>query len=157
LSSSRAPWLAGVAAVFLAGGAPPPPSGPTLLSPLEQTCISSPFGPRGAAMHQGVDLAAPAGAWVRAAAAGTVLGIGRRGAAGLVVQLQHPDGSRTRYAHLGSVAPALAQGKRQVAAGERLGRVGRTGTARGTHLHFELYLGGRAVDAAPFLALPRCG
>ncbi len=132
-----------------------------LLSPLPHACISSPFGPRaiaghGIAMHNGVDLPAPAGAWVRAAAPGTVARIGRRGASGLMVELRHADGTRTRYAHLGSVTPALAGGRRHVALGERLGRVGRTGTTRGTHLHFELHATGRPVNPAPALGLAPC-
>jgi murein DD-endopeptidase MepM/ murein hydrolase activator NlpD len=125
--------------------------------PLEgPACISSPFGPRGGALHQGVDLPAPAGAWVRAAAPGRVAAIRRMGAAGLTVELLHPDGSRTRYAHLGSVTPALAGGRRTVALGERLGRIGRTGITRGTHLHFELRRGGQPIDPAPELGIAAC-
>src|SRR5918912_307727 len=70
---------------------------------------------------------APAGTWVRAAAAGQVAAVRRRGAAGLELDLRHPDGLVTRYAHLGSVAPAIASGKQAVARGELLGRVGRSG------------------------------
>jgi murein DD-endopeptidase MepM/ murein hydrolase activator NlpD len=107
-------------------------------------------------MHRGIDLPAPAGAWVTAAAAGRVVSIRRIGASGLAVELRHADGSRTRYAHLGSVTPALAEGRGEVAAGERLGRVGRTGVSRGTHLHFELFITNEAVDAAPILQLRAC-
>lgn len=129
---------------------------PVLLKPVEAACISSPFGRRGAQMHNGVDLPAPAGAWVSAAAPGRIVALRRMGASGLQVELRHSDASRTRYAHLGTVTPALAGGQRDVAMGERLGRVGRTGTTRGTHLHFELWRDGRAVDPAPSLALREC-
>jgi murein DD-endopeptidase MepM/ murein hydrolase activator NlpD len=129
---------------------------PALLNPVGATCISSPFGPRGGAMHRGIDLPAPAGAWVRAAAPGRVTVLRREGANGLMVELQHPDGTRTRYAHLGTVTPDLAQGRRSVALGERLGRVGRTGTTRGTHLHFELWRQGQPTDPAASLQLPPC-
>jgi len=133
---------------------------PSLLMPVEGACLSSPFGPRDGRMHNGVDLAAPAGAWVRAAAPGRVTSIRRSGASGLVVELRHGDSSRTRYAHLGSVTPALAGGRREVALGERLGRVGRTGTTRGTHLHFEWLpqgIGeGRPVDPAAALGAKKC-
>ena len=71
-----------------------------------------------------------------------------------MVELAHADGTRTRYAHLGTVTPALAGGQKQVAVGERLGRVGRTGTTRGTHLHFELWRQGKPTDPAQSLQLP---
>lgn len=134
-----------------------------LAPPLDPACISSPFGPRaapgprGSEMHGGIDIPAPAGAWVRAAAAGQVVAIRRRGAAGLEVELRHADGRATRYAHLGSVAPRLAGGARSVAAGERLGRIGRTGVTYGTHLHLELVVGGQRVDPAPVFGLRPCG
>ncbi len=93
-------------------------------------------------------------------APGTVAGIRRLGASGLEIDLGHRDAGgayTTRYAHLGSVAPALAMGRRTVAAGERLGRVGRTGVTHGTHVHFELHLNGAPVDPEPFFAVQRCG
>lgn len=148
-------------ALPLAAAAPPPGA---LAPPIEGACISSPFGPRGGGigprasrLHHGVDLPAAAGTWVRAAAAGQVAGIRRRGAAGLSVDIRHPGGFVTRYAHLGTVAPALAGGRRRVGRGEALGRVGRTGTTYGTHLHFELLVDGVRVDPAPHLGLDRCG
>lgn len=135
---------------------------PALQLPVSPTCISSPFGwrhavgPRApAGMHEGVDLAAPAGAVVRAAAAGRVMAIRRHGMGGLQVLLGH-GAWQTLYAHLGSVTPALAEGRRAVAAGEPLGRVGRTGVTYGTHLFFELRVGGVPADPAPWLAVPRC-
>jgi murein DD-endopeptidase MepM/ murein hydrolase activator NlpD len=129
---------------------------PALLNPVGATCISSPFGPRAGRMHRGIDLPAPAGAWVRAAAPGRITVLRRQGANGLMVELSHPDGTSTRYAHLGTVTPALAGGQKQVALGERLGRVGRTGTTRGTHLHFELWRQGQPTDPAQSLQLPPC-
>jgi murein DD-endopeptidase MepM/ murein hydrolase activator NlpD len=108
-------------------------------------------------MHWGMDIPAPAGAWVRAAAAGEVLSIRRvRAGTGLEIELRHADGRITRYAHLGSVAPRLAEGRRLVAQGEPIGRVGRTGVTYGTHLHLELVVHGERVDPAPFFGLARC-
>lgn len=135
---------------------------PGLVPPVTPACISSPFGareaagPRASRLHGGIDLPAPAGAWVGAAAAGRVAAIRRRGAAGLEIDLAHPGGWVTRYAHLGAVVPALASGKRGVAQGERLGRVGRTGITYGTHLHFELLADGARQDPARHLALSPC-
>jgi murein DD-endopeptidase MepM/ murein hydrolase activator NlpD len=107
-------------------------------------------------MHQGIDIPAPAGAWVVAVASGTVTAIRRRGGAGLEVDIRHPDGRATRYAHLGQLAPALAQGRRRLAAGERIGRIGRTGITYGTHLHLEVLEDGRPVDPGPIISLPPC-
>lgn len=138
-----------------AGGALAEPV--ALHSPLSAACIASPFGPRAGARHAGLDIPAPAGAWVRAAAAGEVLSIGRiRAGAGLEIALRHADGRITRYAHLGSIAPRLAEGARQVAQGEPIGRVGRSGITRGTHLHVELIVQGVAVDPAPAFGLSPC-
>jgi murein DD-endopeptidase MepM/ murein hydrolase activator NlpD len=150
----------GLAAATLAGAAAAEPV--AFAPPLVPACISSGFGPRavpgprGSAMHWGVDIPAPAGAWVRAAAAGTVTAIRRRDGRGLEVELRHADGRLTRYGHLGTVTPALAEGRRQVAAGEAIGRIGRTGITYGTHLHLELVENGERVDPAPAFGLLPC-
>ncbi len=134
----------------------------TLMPPVLPACISSPFGWRHsvgadtpAGLHPGIDLPAPAGALARAAAAGQVLKIERRGIGGLQVMLQH-RGFVTLYAHLGALVPALAEGRRVVAAGEPLGRIGRTGITYGTHLFFEVLVDGRPVDPTQFLPLAHC-
>lgn len=139
-----------------AAGEPPTPALPILALPIPGACVSSPFGMRQGQMHRGTDIPAPAGAWVLAAAPGTIVAIRRINASGLEVELRHEGGIRTRYAHLGTVTPALAEGKRQVAAGERLGRVGRTGITRGTHLHFELTIDDKLTDPAPILGILPC-
>lgn len=124
------------------------------LWPLEHVgAVTSPFGPRhlsvaGNTFHGGIDLAAPEGATVRAARSGRVSVSGWGGAYGYVVYLEHPGGVQTRYAHL--QRPGAPVG-RALAQGEPLGRVGSTGASTGPHLHFELRLGGRAVDPAPYL------
>jgi murein DD-endopeptidase MepM/ murein hydrolase activator NlpD len=149
---------------FLAIAAPASAEVEALLPPVTPACISSPFGerredaggPRASRNHRGIDLPAPAGAWVVAAAAGQVVAVRRRGAAGLEVELRHPGGLVTRYAHLGSVAPAIATGRSRVARGERLGRIGRSGITYGTHLHFEVLVRGERVDPARYLALAGC-
>ncbi|MBL6453691.1 M23 family metallopeptidase [Belnapia sp. T6] len=154
----RAAALAGLLPLLAAAG-----PAPELRPPFAQSCISSPFGaregagPRASRLHGGIDIPAPAGAWVQAAAAGEVVAIRRRSARGLEVDLRHPGGWVTRYAHLGTVVPALAGGRRQLAQGERLGRVGRSGITYGTHLHFELLADGERIDPAARLPLPACG
>jgi murein DD-endopeptidase MepM/ murein hydrolase activator NlpD len=85
--------------------------------------------------HQGVDLRAAYGQEVQSAAAGKVVFSGDQGGYGATVIVQHHDGTRTRYAHLSA---RLVQKGDEVAAGEPLGRAGRSGRATGTHLHFEV-------------------
>ena len=98
--------------------------------------------------HAGLDLAAPLGTPVRAAADGTVAFSGRRGDAGNLVELVHDDGMRTRYAHL---AGMTVQTGESVRAGQVLGAVGSTGRSTGPHLHFAVERGGHPVDPKPLL------
>ena len=72
------------------------------------------------------------------------------------VLIRHADGVETLYAHLGILTPAVATGKRSIAAGEKIGVVGRSGVTYGTHLFFAVIRDGRAVDPEEFLTLPRC-
>lgn len=119
--------------------------------------LSSPFGYRvdpidgRHLMHSGIDLPSPAGTPVRAAAGGVVRFAGLRGGYGLMIELQHPDGSRTRYAHLSRL---LAGEGEAVAAQEVLGLVGSTGRSTGSHLHFEYWVAERPVDPLPYMDLP---
>ena len=154
-------------ALALAPARPPDALGEALLKsallpPVLPACISSAFGPRvlpnqpeAGTYHYGVDLPAPAGAAVVSAAAGSVIRIQRRGPGGLEMLVQH-DGFVGIYSHFGSIAPPFAEGKRIVAAGEKLGVVGRTGVTSGAHLYFAMLLDGKPVDPAPYLRLPRC-
>jgi murein DD-endopeptidase MepM/ murein hydrolase activator NlpD len=125
--------------------------------------VSSPFGPRILAgrpkaglFHPGIDLPAPAGAPVRAVADGHVLAVRRRGPGGLFVLVRH-DGFTALYAHLGAVTPSLAEGRRRITAGEKLGVVGRTGVSYGAHIYFQMEIGGEPVDPAPYLGVAPCG
>ena len=137
---------------------------PALQPPVTPACVSSPFGWRHAVgpnapagFHNGIDLPAPAGALVHAAAAGTVLVIKRQGLGGVTVHLGHPGGVVTLYAHLGNLVPAIAEGRRAVAAGEPLGHVARTGVTYGTHVFFAVLVGGVAVDPLGLMVpVPRC-
>lgn len=125
------------------------------LWPLEHVgTVTSGFGPRhlsvaGNTFHRGLDIAAPEGATVRAVRAGTVSVSGWGGAYGYVVYLEHPGGVQTRYAHLRQ--PGTPVG-RALARGDPLGVVGSTGASTGPHLHFELRLGGAAVDPTRYLS-----
>lgn len=105
--------------------------------------------------HAGVDLIAPYGSPVRAAMAGRVIFAGVFFGYGNMVDLEHEDGTVTRYGHLSAFAPGLQVGH-ELAVGETLGRIGTSGHAHGAHLHFEVRVGGRAVNPQPFLASAGC-
>jgi YD repeat-containing protein len=90
--------------------------------------------------HQGIDYGAPYGAIVRATARGSVTRAGTWGGYGRMVEIRHAHGITTRYAHLSSLG--VRNGAR-VEQGQVIGRVGATGLATGTHLHYEFIRGGR--------------
>ncbi|MEJ1976856.1 MAG: M23 family metallopeptidase [Acetobacteraceae bacterium] len=134
-----------------------------LRPPVLPACVSSPFGWRHAVgphapagFHNGIDLPAPAGAIVHAAAAGTLTIIKRQGLGGVTVHIAHPGGVTTLYAHLGNLVPAIAEGKRTIAVGEPLGHVARTGVTYGTHVFFAVFVNGQAVDPLTMMTVPRC-
>jgi murein DD-endopeptidase MepM/ murein hydrolase activator NlpD len=141
---------AGLGADGLAGPAtitaarhPPPRSVLRFAAPLSAP-IGDRFGPRGDAMHTGIDYPAPYGTRVAAAGRGCVSSAGfDPGGYGNLVVIQHRAGMTSWYAHLSRIAvrPGTC-----VVAGTRIGRVGATGRATGPHLHFELRLRGAAVD-----------
>jgi murein DD-endopeptidase MepM/ murein hydrolase activator NlpD len=142
------------------------PAGPLLRTslrpPVKPACISSSFGPRvlpnepeAGSYHYGVDLPAPAGSGVYAAAAGTVIRVQHNGAGGIEMLIQH-DGFVGIYSHFELVMPDLAVPGRRVAAGEQLGFVGSTGISSGPHVYFAMMLDGKPVDPAPYLRLAMC-
>jgi murein DD-endopeptidase MepM/ murein hydrolase activator NlpD len=137
------------AAPLAAGAAPCPVALPVTGE------FSSGFGPRGRAMHPGVDIRAPVGTPVRAPVGGVVVFAGRYYGYGLMVDIRHRDGSVSRYAHLARIAPGVAPGSR-VAPEETIGAVGRTGRTTGAHLHVELRRDGRPVDPWPWLTRTAC-
>jgi murein DD-endopeptidase MepM/ murein hydrolase activator NlpD len=107
------------------------------------------------AYHSGVDLMAPYGSPIRAAAGGTVIYAGWFYGYGKMVDIQHADGVVTRYAHMSVFAPGIARGT-PVDVGEIIGKIGTTGDAHGAHVHFEVRIDGHAVDPKPYLGLAAC-
>jgi murein DD-endopeptidase MepM/ murein hydrolase activator NlpD len=103
--------------------------------------------------HQGIDIFAPMGTPVYASADGEVVYSERRptGGFGNAVQLRHPDGYITKYAHLNSLA-GYAPGD-TVRAGDIIGYVGDSGNAKGTppHLHYEIWRNGAMQEPANYL------
>ncbi|MGN9777636.1 M23 family metallopeptidase [Micromonospora sp. H33] len=103
-------------------------------------------------LHAGVDLAAPTGTPILAAAGGRVTRAGWYGGYGNYTCIDHgrADGQRlsTCYGHQSRLLVSPGQ---QVRAGQVIGRVGSTGASTGPHLHFEVRLGGRPVDPLPWI------
>jgi murein DD-endopeptidase MepM/ murein hydrolase activator NlpD len=93
--------------------------------------------------HLGVDVAAPRGTHINAPAAGTVTFVGRKFGFGIVVEMDHGSGVKTRYAHL---TKAMVQVGDEVAKGTFIATVGSTGITTGPHLHYEVLVNGRQVD-----------
>lgn len=112
--------------------------------------VSSPFGPRWGRSHAGIDLAANHGDPIRAARSGKVLLAGTVTGYGFTVVLQHPDGTRTLYAHCSTL---LVHAGQNVSQGDLIARVGATGDSQGPHLHFEIIVNERPHD--PLLYLPK--
>lgn len=104
-----------------------------------------PSASRSLFMHEGVDLVAPAGTPVVAAADGLVVGAAPNGRYGNWIRLEHGGKLATVYGHLSAFAPGLQPGK-MVSRGDVIGYVGSTGRSTGAHLHFELQVDGKPVN-----------
>lgn len=117
--------------------------------------FSSGFGSRQGRPHPGVDTRAPVGTPVSSAGPGRVVFAGRYFDYGLMVEIEHPDGSRARYAHLARFAPGISAGA-PVRAAEDIGVVGRTGRTTGANLHVELRRDGRPENPWPWLTRSAC-
>lgn len=110
--------------------------------------VVSPFGQRWGRLHAGIDIAAPAGTPIAAAAAGSVSYAGSMSGYGLVVVVQHANGVSTVYAHNSSLSVSTGQA---VGQGQTIAAVGCTGHCFGDHVHFEVRVGGSPVDPMGYL------
>jgi len=129
-----------------------------LVSPLDQYSVSSRFGERvdpvngRKAMHYGVDLKAPLRTPVLATAPGTVVFAAWRGQYGRVVEIDHGNGIRTRYAHLRKI---LVKKGQEVAHRQEIGLLGNSGRSTGAHVHYEILVDGKPRDPALFVMAGR--
>ncbi|MDQ3726081.1 MAG: peptidoglycan DD-metalloendopeptidase family protein [Actinomycetota bacterium] len=134
----------------LPAGPLPTPSAAGFIWPTEGT-FTSPFGWRWGRMHEGIDIAAPEGTPIRAAADGTVILMQSEyesGGYGNYSCLDHGGGLSTCYAHQSQFATSSGASVNQ---GDLIGYVGNTGHSFGAHLHFEVRINGAATDPMGYL------
>jgi murein DD-endopeptidase MepM/ murein hydrolase activator NlpD len=111
--------------------------------------VTSPFGKRGKKDHDGVDIGAKQGTIVRAARSGHVIYAGNRiRGYGNMIIIRHADTFSTVYAHLSKITVKKNQ---FIGRGLPIGRVGHTGHATGSHLHFEVRNNRVPVDPLLYL------
>lgn len=107
----------------------------------------SPFSGRHR-FHRGIDIAAPYGTPIYAAAEGVVIFAGWSGPLGRLVVIHHGFGISTRYAHAASL---LVNRGALIRRGDVIGTVGNSGRSTGAHLHFEVRVGRHAIDPTRFM------
>jgi len=112
--------------------------------------LTSGFGWRWGRPHRGIDIAAPVGTPVVAAAPGVVTTAGwNRWGYGNLVEIRHPDGSLTLYAHNHRIKTRVGEA---VSQGQQIADMGSTGRSTGPHTHFELHPPGKgAINPVPLL------
>lgn len=127
---------------------------PSLIPVSSSRAMSSGFGMRvhpvlgGMRAHKGIDLPATTGTPIHASADGIVGKADWFGGYGLFVELDHGGNMETRYGHMSRIA--VAEGQR-VRKGDVIGYVGSTGRSTGAHLHYEVRIGGEAVNPVPYM------
>jgi len=119
--------------------------GLTLIRPVSGT-ITSRFGARSSirsSAHTGLDIAAPTGTAIKAAASGTVTFAGYKGSYGNMLVITHSNGVQTYYAHCHTLS--VGNGA-TVTQGQKIATVGSTGNSTGPHLHLEVRVNGVAYN-----------
>ncbi len=125
-----------------------------LVRPVNMGYVSSAFGKRRdpiakrRAIHNGVDYAGFKNMPVYSTAEGRVSFAGRNGAFGLMVEIDHGFGLKTRYAHLNKI---LVKKGERVADRQKIGLMGSTGRSTGPHVHYEILYRGKPQDPAKFI------
>lgn len=105
--------------------------------------LTSRYGYRWGRTHTGIDIGAPKGTPIKAAASGTVSFSGWKGAYGKLVVLTHSNGIQTYYGHCSSLLVSAGQ---TISAGQVIAKVGSTGRSTGSHLHFEIRVKGSTIN-----------
>ena len=110
--------------------------------------FTSGYGPRWGRMHNGTDFAAPHGTPIRSTADGVVTYVGWQSAYGRLIKIKHDFGIETRYAHLSKFRVKKGQ---RVSRGQHIGDMGNTGRSTGTHLHYEIRVGGKPINPMKYI------
>ncbi|ETX29096.1 M23 family metallopeptidase [Roseivivax isoporae] len=110
--------------------------------------FTSGFGYRWGRLHAGTDFAAPHGTAIYATADGVVTHSGWMSGYGRLVKIQHDFGIETRYAHNSKLLVEVGQ---RVSRGQQIAAMGNTGRSTGTHLHYEVRVGGKAVNPMTYI------
>ncbi len=105
--------------------------------------FTSGYGPRWGRMHSGSDFAGPIGTPIYSTADGVVTHAGWSSGYGRLIKIKHEFGIETRYAHLNAIKVNVGQ---RVSRGDRIGDMGNSGRSTGPHLHYEIRVGGKAVN-----------
>jgi murein DD-endopeptidase MepM/ murein hydrolase activator NlpD len=141
-------------------GQPPatctPPTGPNAPAPGEPGRMTRPadgpvtseFGQRWGRLHAGIDIGAPTGTPIYAAATGTVTSAGWRNGYGNTVTIDHGNNLTTLYAHQHRITTTTGAHVQQ---GTLIGHVGNTGNSTGPHLHFEVRVNGTPHNPRNYL------
>ena len=124
--------------------------GITLIEPV-QGRITAKYGEKSSvrsSVHTGLDIAAPGGTPIKAAASGTVVFSGRKGSFGKMLVISHGNGVQTYYAHCSKL---LANVGDKVSQGEVIANVGSTGNSTGNHLHLEVRVNGQSYNPQKYV------
>jgi murein DD-endopeptidase MepM/ murein hydrolase activator NlpD len=97
----------------------------------------------GRRLHKGADFAGPTGTPIYSTADGVIVHAGWSSGYGRLIKIQHEFGIETRYAHLSKIRVKVGQ---RVSRGQRIGDMGNTGRSTGTHLHYEVRVGGKPAN-----------
>lgn len=98
--------------------------------------------------HTGLDIAAPRGTPILAAADGVVTHASPMGSYGNLVIVAHDNGVETYYAHCSKILASVGQ---KVSAGDQIALVGSTGNSTGNHLHLEIRIDGKPINPQKYL------
>ena len=126
--------------------------------PLEHGTVTSNFGPRNLRgsgdFHYGLDIGIPNGTRVMSTGPGKVIFAGVKGGYGNLVEVAHPDGTVTFYAHLQRATVRVGE---SVAPGQLIALSNNSGNSTGPHLHFGVEKGGRFVNPRDHFSFPGVG